>query len=128
MKPPELVTATQAELDQILALTKPTLPAKQYQLLVGVLGTFSRRESEDAKNRSTRRRENSTNLLWHSIGNDHGNGMESRLAVRIWVRTHCGATRPSVDVQSAPRFIATSIHAKAGIPFIKEEIRIPPLD
>ena len=40
MKPPELVTATQAELDQILALTKPTLPAKQYQLLVGVLGTF----------------------------------------------------------------------------------------
>ena len=49
MKPPELVTATQAELDQILALTKPTLPAKQYQLLVGVLGTFSRRESEDAK-------------------------------------------------------------------------------
>ena len=40
MKPPELVTATQAELDEILALTKPTLPAKQYQLLVGVLGTF----------------------------------------------------------------------------------------
>ena len=40
MKPPELVSATQAELDEILALTKPTLPAKQYQLLVGVLGTF----------------------------------------------------------------------------------------
>ena len=28
MKPPELVTATQAELDQILALTKLTLPAR----------------------------------------------------------------------------------------------------
>ncbi len=40
MKPPELVSATQEELDEILALTKKTLPAKQYQLLEGVLGTF----------------------------------------------------------------------------------------
>ena len=40
MKPPELVSATQEELDEILALTKKTLPAKQYQLLEGVLTTF----------------------------------------------------------------------------------------
>jgi hypothetical protein len=38
MKPPELVSATQEELDDILVLTKQTLPAKQYQLLEGVLG------------------------------------------------------------------------------------------
>ena len=40
MKPPELVSATQEELDEILALTKKTLPSKQYQLLEGVLTTF----------------------------------------------------------------------------------------
>ena len=40
MKPPELVSATQEELDEILTLTKKTLPAKQYELLAGVLGTF----------------------------------------------------------------------------------------
>jgi hypothetical protein len=40
MKPPALVSATQEELDEILALTKKTLPTKQYELLAGVLGTF----------------------------------------------------------------------------------------
>jgi hypothetical protein len=40
MKHPELVTATQAELDEILALTKTTLPPQQYQLLEAVLRTF----------------------------------------------------------------------------------------
>ena len=36
--------------------------------------------------------------------------------------------KASVDVQSVPRFIAASIHAKAGIPLIKEEDRKPLLD
>ncbi len=40
MKRPELVNATQAELDEILVLTKTTLPAQQYELLERVLGTF----------------------------------------------------------------------------------------
>ena len=40
MKQPEIVNATQAELDEILALVKPTLPHKQYELLERVLGTF----------------------------------------------------------------------------------------
>jgi transposase len=40
MKPPEIVTATRGELDEILALTKPLLPARHYQLLEGVFGTF----------------------------------------------------------------------------------------
>ena len=40
MKHPELVNATQGELDEILALVKTTLAAKQYKLLEGVLGTF----------------------------------------------------------------------------------------
>jgi transposase len=40
MKEPELVTATQEELDEILALAKTTFPVRQYQLLEGVLGTF----------------------------------------------------------------------------------------
>jgi len=41
MKQPELVTATQAELDAILALTKAVLPEQQYKLLEGVLRTFA---------------------------------------------------------------------------------------
>lgn len=40
MKPPELVTASKDELDAILALTRPTLPPQQYELLERVLGTF----------------------------------------------------------------------------------------
>jgi len=40
MKRPELVSATQGELDEILALAKTTFPIKQYKLLEGVLGTF----------------------------------------------------------------------------------------
>lgn len=40
MKRPELVNATQAELDEILVLTKTTLPGQQYELLERVLGTF----------------------------------------------------------------------------------------
>lgn len=40
MKEPELVTATQQELDEILALAKTTFPQRQYQLLEGVLATF----------------------------------------------------------------------------------------
>ena len=40
MKEPELVTATQEELDELLALASKTFPARQYQLLEGVLATF----------------------------------------------------------------------------------------
>ena len=40
MKEPELVTATQAELDEILDKAKPALSEQQYRLLEGVLGTF----------------------------------------------------------------------------------------
>ena len=40
MKEPELVSATQQELDEILALAKTSFPHKHYQLLEGVLGTF----------------------------------------------------------------------------------------
>jgi hypothetical protein len=40
MKRPELVTPTQAELDELLALAKPAFPQQQYQLLEAVLRTF----------------------------------------------------------------------------------------
>ena len=40
MKEPELVTATQQELDEILQLARTSFPDKQYKLLEGVLGTF----------------------------------------------------------------------------------------
>jgi hypothetical protein len=40
MKPPAVVTATPAELDEILALAKTSFPSRQYELLEGVLGTF----------------------------------------------------------------------------------------
>ena len=40
MKEPELVTATQQELDEILLRAKPALSEQQYRLLEGVLGTF----------------------------------------------------------------------------------------
>jgi hypothetical protein len=41
MKTPKLVTATQAELDEILSLAKAALPEPQYSLLEAVLGTFA---------------------------------------------------------------------------------------
>jgi hypothetical protein len=34
------IVITRGELDEILALTKPLLPARRCQLLEGVLGTF----------------------------------------------------------------------------------------
>ena len=40
MKEPELITATQEELDEILSLAKTTFPERQYRLLEGVLTTF----------------------------------------------------------------------------------------
>jgi len=40
MKSPEIVNATQAELDEIPALAKPAFPQQQYQRLEAVLGTF----------------------------------------------------------------------------------------
>jgi transposase len=40
MKEPELVTATQEELNEILVLAKTTFPERQYRLLEGVLATF----------------------------------------------------------------------------------------
>jgi transposase len=40
VKEPELVTATQEELDELLALAKTSFPRKHYELLEGVLGTF----------------------------------------------------------------------------------------
>jgi hypothetical protein len=39
-KPPDTVQATQAEIDELLALAKPTFPAPQYELLSQVLSTF----------------------------------------------------------------------------------------
>ena len=41
MKCPELVSATQAQLDELLALAKASFPSAQYELLKGVLGTFA---------------------------------------------------------------------------------------
>jgi len=40
MKPPELVSATREELDELLMLAKATFPDKPYQRLEGVLATF----------------------------------------------------------------------------------------
>jgi hypothetical protein len=40
MNAPKLITATQAELDEILAAVKTALPDKQYRLLEAVLSTF----------------------------------------------------------------------------------------
>lgn len=41
MTKPVVITATQAELDALLAVAKPTFSAEQYQLLEGVLGSFA---------------------------------------------------------------------------------------
>ena len=37
----KIVDATQAQLDALLALAKPTFPSQDYELLQGVLGTYS---------------------------------------------------------------------------------------
>ena len=41
MSAPEHVNATQAQLDELLALARPTFPVPQYELLEQVLTTFS---------------------------------------------------------------------------------------
>ena len=41
MKPPEFVTATPAQLEELLALAEASFPPPQYQLLKGVLDTFA---------------------------------------------------------------------------------------
>ena len=41
MKPPEIVNATKEQLDELLALAKPTFSEAQYELLKQILGTFS---------------------------------------------------------------------------------------
>jgi len=41
MKPPEFMGATPAQLDEILALAKTTFPTPHYELLKGILDTFS---------------------------------------------------------------------------------------
>ncbi len=48
---PKIVSATQAQLDELLVLAKPTFPAEQYALLQGVLTTYSyvMRALQDAK-------------------------------------------------------------------------------
>src|SRR5664280_1451853 len=40
MKESEIVSATQAEIDELLVLAKASFPPKQYKLLEGVLATF----------------------------------------------------------------------------------------
>ena len=40
MKCPELVNATQTQLDELLAQAKTTFSTEQYELLEAVLGTF----------------------------------------------------------------------------------------
>jgi hypothetical protein len=37
---PELVEVSQEQIDELLALTKGTLPSEKYRLLEAVLGTF----------------------------------------------------------------------------------------
>jgi hypothetical protein len=65
-----------------------------------------------------------TKPSWHSIGNAHGNGMGPRCAVRIWVRAHQGATRPSVDEQSAPVVSHHPRHASARNPSTMNNSRL----
>ena len=40
MKRPEIVTATPAQIDELLARAKPSFPPEQYELLAQVLATF----------------------------------------------------------------------------------------
>lgn len=41
MSSPQIIQATPVKLDELLALAKPSFPAAQYQLLAGVLATFT---------------------------------------------------------------------------------------
>ena len=49
MKEPELVTATQEELDEILLRARPALSDQQYRLLEGVLATNALRDAQAAE-------------------------------------------------------------------------------
>ena len=83
MKEPELVTATQEELDEILQRARPALSDPQYRLLEGVLATFVyvMLELQNAKTSIKRfqrmlfgqRTEHKRNVLGHVVAEDpHG--------------------------------------------------------
>ena len=83
MKEPELVTATQEELDELLTLARTSFPTKQYELLEGVLATFVyvMRKLHNAKTSIKRfqrmlfghRTEHKRNVLEHVVAEDpHG--------------------------------------------------------
>jgi transposase len=86
MKPPEQVDATQAQLDELLALAQPTFPAPQYELLKQVLTTFVfvMQALQNAKTSLARFRkmlfgaptESKDKLLAHGAGADDPSGDE----------------------------------------------------
>ena len=49
MKPPAIVNATQAELDELLAKAKPTFSCEHYLLLERVFGTFVDSVNQDGR-------------------------------------------------------------------------------
>ena len=77
MKRPEVVNATQAQLDELLAKAKPTFSTQQYELLEGVFGTFVyvMQALQSAKTSVKRFRQMLFGARTESIGNvlkDHG--------------------------------------------------------
>ncbi len=102
MKPPELVSATQAQLDELLALARAaSFPQAQYDLLAGVLGTFIyvMHALQDAKTSLKRfrqmlfgkRTESTANVLKRiGSGTDEAGGQAE------------GAAEPAPDAPAAP--------------------------
>jgi transposase len=91
MKQPKLVSATQAELDELLALAKAaSFPQDKYRLLEGVLGTFVYVMQVLQNTKSSLRRfrrmlfgphtENKRNVLKENTGNDAGNDNQADAA------------------------------------------------
>ncbi|MBK6787728.1 MAG: hypothetical protein IPG77_08780 [Betaproteobacteria bacterium] len=115
MKEPELVTATQEELDEILLRARPALSDQQYRLLEGVLATFVyvMLKLQNAKTSIKRfqrmlfghRTEHKRNVLERSATASESavhNDAESAPALPGWCRCRCPG-HPSPATGATPR-------------------------
>ena len=125
-----VITATQAELDALLALAKPTFPAEQYRLLEGVLGSFAylMRAVQNAKISVRRlrqmlfgiRTESSANLFTSLLGSTATASTPPPEAVAAV------PVAPAVPVASAPKGHGRNgAHAYSDSPVV--EMNVPSL-
>jgi hypothetical protein len=122
---PKLVTATQAELDEILGLARAAFPTRQYELLVAILGTFAyvMQALENAKMSVKRfrkmwfgvRTESKANVLVQPVADvGGGNGCSAEADGAIAVSGAAVAQADATDAPPQSAVVAPPAKARRG--------------